>query len=419
MKQIYFRKQGMLSALLITASMSFAQVQLNMLEDFGTGIFGINNHGKGIHGNGYYDFSSNTSSMTESNVVETSVLNEAGQILGLLDDGEGNYLPALKTNDTWNVLNNFDLSIDYRFYGLSQNGKYAVGQTLNNETFESWPFIYNIETETLSILSSELYEYGAGYDIDNNGIGVGWMDDLAIGTHRMPAFFNEYGEITLLKTDYGEANGINDQQQIVGTIGSNAFIYNLASNEFQTLTPPPGFDQISFSDISDNNVSIGFAQTYIVGQGFSRSPIIYHHQLSPEVILLTDKLSEYDIDITSLDGTAYKISSDGNYIGGWGNGPGIFAIGWAINFDNQLLNITDLTVQDFSFYPNPVQDVLNLKTSSAIHELSIYNLTGQELLNHKQLKSHQINLSGWAAGIYVGKVTFENGHTKTFKIIKK
>src|SRR5690606_7141150 len=180
-------------ALVLLAGLnSFAQVQLNQIEGFGVAIYDINNEGKGIHGNGYYDFAANASSAVETGIGGTFAINNANQVLGLMDDGTGNYVPAYRNEGIWEAFANMDSNYTYTLYDISENGIYAVGQTSNDE-FESWPFVYNIQTQTLTVLTSDLYEYGAAYGVNNDGIAVGWMDDLPVGTVRMPAYFDESG----------------------------------------------------------------------------------------------------------------------------------------------------------------------------------------------------------------------------------
>ncbi|MEM0519416.1 MULTISPECIES: T9SS type A sorting domain-containing protein [Aequorivita] len=82
------------------------------------------------------------------------------------------------------------------------------------------------------------------------------------------------------------------------------------------------------------------------------------------------------------------------------------------------LGVSDNALAGFSYYPNPVTDVLSLKAASNIEAVSIYNLLGQEVLRSEVgATTSDINLSGIATGAYVLKVTV-NGQTGTYKILK-
>ncbi|WGF92576.1 T9SS type A sorting domain-containing protein [Aequorivita marisscotiae] len=82
------------------------------------------------------------------------------------------------------------------------------------------------------------------------------------------------------------------------------------------------------------------------------------------------------------------------------------------------LGVSDNALAGFSYYPNPVTDVLSLKAASNIEAVSIYNLLGQEVLRSEVgATTSDINLSGITTGAYVLKVTV-NGQTGTYKILK-
>src|SRR5690606_10921227 len=239
---------------------SFAQVQLNQIEGFGVAIYDINNEGKGVHGNGYYDFATNASSAVETGVGGTIAINDANQVLGLMDDGTGNYIPAYRNEGNWETFPTtlFDSPDGYTLYDISENGQYVVGQTNWSPDSGSWGFIYNVETESFTLLSSDLYEYGAAYSVNNDGIAVGWVDDLPVGTVRMPAYFSADGTITVVQETYGEANGINENDQVVGYVDGAPFIYDINAGELTTFSLPADFMSATFADISDNGIAIGY-----------------------------------------------------------------------------------------------------------------------------------------------------------------
>lgn len=85
----------------------------------------------------------------------------------------------------------------------------------------------------------------------------------------------------------------------------------------------------------------------------------------------------------------------------------------------ETLGVNDLTSFSFTYYPNPVKDVLNISTKKFVEDVSIYNLAGQMVMKSSGLSNGQINLSGLAPGIYIFRVVLEGGQVETFKIIKK
>ena len=85
------------------------------------------------------------------------------------------------------------------------------------------------------------------------------------------------------------------------------------------------------------------------------------------------------------------------------------------------LSIDENLIEDFSFYPNPVKNELNLRIPSPVNEveLSIYNQLGQRVLNQVILEDFKIiNTSNLSTGIYLLKLQSET-MSKTFKFIKQ
>ena len=74
---------------------------------------------------------------------------------------------------------------------------------------------------------------------------------------------------------------------------------------------------------------------------------------------------------------------------------------------------------NFTYYPNPVKNVLNLSYTQDISSVSIFNLLGQEMLT-KSINATQgmIDMSSMTSGAYFVKVTADN-QTKTIKVIKE
>ena len=74
---------------------------------------------------------------------------------------------------------------------------------------------------------------------------------------------------------------------------------------------------------------------------------------------------------------------------------------------------------NFAYYPNPVQDVLNIDADIKVKTVNFYDASGR-LMMTKKLDSvrNKVNLSLLKSGVYIVKAELESG-MKTFKIIKK
>jgi len=82
-----------------------------------------------------------------------------------------------------------------------------------------------------------------------------------------------------------------------------------------------------------------------------------------------------------------------------------------------VLGIADVKNTTVFMYPNPVKEVLNVKTSSKIKTHKVYNISGQ-MVNAKLTSDSTIDFSRLERGIYVLEIQLENGKKTTQKVIK-
>jgi|GEM_PF-1804143 len=74
---------------------------------------------------------------------------------------------------------------------------------------------------------------------------------------------------------------------------------------------------------------------------------------------------------------------------------------------------------EFSYAPNPVNDILYISSTRKVKSVSAFNMAGQKVLENLKVINGQVNVNSLPAGNYVFKAVLESGHTETFKIIKK
>ena len=87
-------------------------------------------------------------------------------------------------------------------------------------------------------------------------------------------------------------------------------------------------------------------------------------------------------------------------------------------FSGNILGVNDLSADKFSVYPNPVTDMLNVKSAASVDNITVYDLLGKVVLQENPGKiSPAINMSNLASGVYLVKVTIGNA-SKTVKVIK-
>jgi hypothetical protein len=83
--------------------------------------------------------------------------------------------------------------------------------------------------------------------------------------------------------------------------------------------------------------------------------------------------------------------------------------------------VKSLSSLEFNVYPNPVTDVLHVDAEGEIHEISIQNILGQQILRSGNIRSNAIdlNISELRSGIYFIRVTGEDGSTSARNFMKQ
>jgi hypothetical protein len=127
----------------------------------------------------------------------------------------------------------------------------------------------------------------------------------------------------------------------------------------------------------------------------------------------TSKTSELSLPLTTVivDGTTYYASQTINGIESTER--------LAVTVKSGALGTGDLAIKNFTYYPNPVKNVLTISNTSIIDEVTFISIKGETLLSKKinGLRS-EIDLSNFSNGIYFLKVKTE-GKEKTVKLIKE
>jgi len=103
----------------------------------------------------------------------------------------------------------------------------------------------------------------------------------------------------------------------------------------------------------------------------------------------------------------------------WENGGDALGAFKVSAYDAAALGVDSFDSINFSYYPNPVTDVLNLSFNQEMGNVSVVNLLGQQVISKTlNAKQGKIDLSGLSKGAYLVKVTVGN-QSKTIKVIKE
>ena len=87
-------------------------------------------------------------------------------------------------------------------------------------------------------------------------------------------------------------------------------------------------------------------------------------------------------------------------------------------FTNNTLSSKNFSQNNLeaALYPNPVNDILNIKMDSGIQSVEVFNLQGQKVKSSNQ---KQINVSDLDAGIYMVRIQDTDNAIATKKIVKQ
>jgi hypothetical protein len=136
--------------------------------------------------------------------------------------------------------------------------------------------------------------------------------------------------------------------------------------------------------------------------------------LGAELGCTQDNLDNFlsTVELTGLTaGATYYIQVDR-----WGTAdPGYFGI----SVTDATLSIDNETQNQFTYYPNPVKNTLQLNAQSNIQNVSIFNMLGQEVLRTAPNNiDSTLDMSALQTGAYFVKVTI-NDRTETVRVIKQ
>jgi len=335
---------------------------------FGSHIYDINDAGLAINPGGYYNYFTEEFSSIEPEGKSMYRINKSGNVVGDMVYAEYISQPGYKLGTTWTGVGYFpgdtpDLGWFASGMSISENSKYVTGQIAVGYS-NSYPFVYDTETNTLTKLSHTEYDNGRGQGVNSSGIVAGWVDrdDLVEwGTFRVPVYYTADGAIHYIDFDAeegGEAWDINDAGQIVGNKGGKPFIYDINTGIYKSFSVPQNMIGATFLSVSDNGIAVGYG-----GDLGEREVIIYHPSLGSGILLLKDILAQKGVEVPTFDGrtgTGMAISPNGQFISGFDNtAPIVFAQGWIINLNDQLFSENDCTIACPSdIYMPPVQGAI-------------------------------------------------------------
>ena len=94
--------------------------------------------------------------------------------------------------------------------------------------------------------------------------------------------------------------------------------------------------------------------------------------------------------------------------------------GFAISAYDASLSNGSFDNTNFTYYPNPVKNVLNLSYNQEISSVEVFNMVGQKVSsNNLNATLGQVDMSQLPNGVYLVKVATANNQSKTIRVIKE
>jgi hypothetical protein len=161
-------------------------------------------------------------------------------------------------------------------------------------------------------------------------------------------------------------------------------------------------------------------QTFVASANESLFRVVVNGNILGEVIQPAsangDAYQNYVFDLTPYVGSDIRISLQ--HIGKSDTGDNAFLDNLTFN-DNATLAVTENNYTDFKFYPNPVENILNIESNSIISNIKVYSLNGQLLSSTKHADSKvNLDFKKYPSGVYLINLIADE-KVESFKVIKK
>ena len=100
-------------------------------------------------------------------------------------------------------------------------------------------------------------------------------------------------------------------------------------------------------------------------------------------------------------------------------GTGVVFIDNVLFFDESQTGMENTALEQLLIFPNPFDDVVQIKAQELINSIEIYNTLGQQLMA-VACSQNELNIptAKLTSGIYLVKINTQNGQSQQFKIQK-
>ncbi len=307
-------------------------------------------------------------------------------------------LPTLTASTSLNCLNN-QFSIDINVTSL------GVGSFILTDGISTWPIT------SIGIINLGPYNFGTS-------ININISDPLNLICNSLVDTFSVLGcppaNDNCANAQVLTPGGVFDDNDIVGTsFAATASVGETAPGCASYL----GGD-VWYSAVVPASGSLTFELNTNVGGITDGAGAVYSGSCGALVLVDCNDSSSATPNDQPLISVTGRTPGEVLYFRVWESGNDISGTFLVSAYDASLSS-GSFDNANFSAYPNPVKDVLNVSYTSEISSVRVINMIGQEVISKNiNETSSQIDMSQLSAGTYIVNVTV--GDTiKTLKVVKQ
>ncbi|MGO3182246.1 MAG: T9SS type A sorting domain-containing protein, partial [Aequorivita sp.] len=189
--------------------------------------------------------------------------------------------------------------------------------------------------------------------------------------------------------------------------------YNDGADETTTITPEDAGDAVTVT-FTEFNTEYGRDALYVYDGPDASSPIISSG--NPATVGGFPAGGYYG---DTIPGPFTSTHSSGTLTFVFRSDGSVSYPGWEADVTCTTMGTGENLLEDFSFYPNPTDGMLNLKSADNIENVTLYNVLGQMVITKAvNARTSQLDVSGLSTGTYLMKVMV-NGQSGTYRLLKQ